>query len=112
MWGNSTPMSGCTQKVLSCTEVGFMSWTTPNSIMTWCMHIMEPPSQDTLDDGRCWNWCHGTTGGQGCPGMSPSSSQDAMHATGVDRQRINTSWSWGGSEICIVYYPASYQGSK
>jgi len=32
------------------------------------MHIMEPPSQDTLDDGRHWNWCHGTTGGQGYPG--------------------------------------------
>src|SRR6266446_1031821 len=73
MWGNSTPMSGCAQKVLSCTEVGFMSQTTLNSVMTWCMHIMEPLSQDTLDDGSCWNWCHGTTGGQGCPGMLPSS---------------------------------------
>src|SRR5258707_3232967 len=48
MQGNSTPMSGCAQKVLSCNEVGFMSQTTPNSIMTWCMHTMEPPSQDTL----------------------------------------------------------------
>src|SRR5260221_2993158 len=83
MWGNSTPMSGCTQKVLSCTEVGFMSWTTPNSVMTWCMCIMEPPSQDTPDDGRCWNWCHRTTGGQDCPGMLPSSLWDVMHATGL-----------------------------
>jgi len=33
-------------------------------------------------DGRCWNWCCRITGGQGCPGMSPSSSQGAMHATG------------------------------
>src|SRR5258708_6762784 len=70
MRGNSALMSGCTQKVLSCTEVGFMSQTTPNSIMTWCMRIMELLSQDTPDNGRCWNWCHGTTGGQGCPGLS------------------------------------------
>src|SRR5258708_33839157 len=83
MQGNSAPMSGHAQKVLSCTEVGFTSWTTPNSIMTWCMCIMEPPSQDTLDDGRCWNWCHGTTDGQGYPGMLPSLSWDATHATGV-----------------------------
>src|SRR5258708_10509596 len=71
MQGNSTPMSGCTQKVLSCTEVGFTSQTTPNSVMTWCMHTMGPLSQDTPDDGRCWNWCHRTTGGQGYPGMLP-----------------------------------------
>src|SRR5260221_14305595 len=75
MRGNSAPISGHAQKVLSCTEVGFTSWTTPNSIMTWCMCTMEPPSQDILDDGRCWNWCHGTTGGQGYPGMLPSSLQ-------------------------------------
>src|SRR5258705_9720046 len=68
MWGNSAPMSGHAQKVLSCTGVGFMSWATPNSVMTWCMCTMEPPSQDTPDDGRCWNWCHRTTGGQGYPG--------------------------------------------
>src|SRR5258708_36753498 len=54
MQGNSTPMNGCTQKVLSCIEVGFMSWTTLNSIMTWCMCTMEPPLQDTL-----WNWWPG-----------------------------------------------------
>src|SRR6266478_40109 len=53
MWGNSTLTSGCAQKVLSCTEVGFTSQTTPNSVMTWCMCIMELLSQDTLDDGRC-----------------------------------------------------------
>src|SRR6266436_3045959 len=96
MWGNSALMSGHAQKVLSCTEVGFTSQTTPNSIMTWCMCIMELPSQDTPDDGRHWNWCHGTTGGQGCPGMSPSSSQDVMHATGVGRiiiHHMNHLWS-------------------
>src|SRR6266446_10643334 len=48
MQGNSTPQSGCTQKVLSCIEVGFMSQTTLSSIMTWCMRTMEPWSQDTL----------------------------------------------------------------
>src|SRR5258705_13891760 len=85
-------VSGHAQKVLSCTEVGFMSWTTPNSIMTWCMCIMEPLSQDTLDNGRCWNWCHRTTGGQGCPGMLPSSLQDATHATG---QRPSLHRRWG-----------------
>src|SRR5258708_40150767 len=69
-----------------------MSWTTPNSIMTWCMRIMEPLSQDTLDDGRHWNWGHGTTGGQGCPGMLPSSLWDAMHAT---RQRPSLHRRWG-----------------
>src|SRR5258708_5951599 len=69
-----------------------LHWTIPNSIMTWCMHIMEPPSQDTPDDGRCWNWCHGTTGGQGCPGMLPSSSWDVTHATG---QRPSLHRRWG-----------------
>src|SRR5258708_13594915 len=79
MQGNSAPMSGCTQKVLSCIEVGFTSQTTLSSVMTWCMCTMEPQSQDTLDDGRCWNQCHGITGGQGCPGMSPRLSQGVMH---------------------------------
>ncbi len=33
--------------------------------------------------------------------------------TGVDGQRINTSLVLGGeSEICVIYYPASYQGSE
>src|SRR5258708_4965899 len=59
MWGNSALMSGCTQKVLSCIEVEFTSWTTLSSITTWCMHTMEPQSQDTPDDGKHWNWCHG-----------------------------------------------------
>src|SRR5258708_23865935 len=80
--GNSALMSGCAQKVLSCIEVGFMSQTTLDSIMTWCMHTMEPLSQDIPDDGSHWNWCHGTTGGQGYPGMLPSLLWDAMHATG------------------------------
>src|SRR6266436_8039336 len=91
MQGNSTLMSGCTQKVLSCIEVGFMSQTTLSSIMTWCMCTMELQSQDTPDDGRCWNWCHGITGGQGCPGMSPSLSQGVMCATSVSGQ----TGSWG-----------------
>src|SRR5258708_31687221 len=65
MQGNSTPMSGHAQKVLSCIEGGFMSQTTLSSITTWCMHTMEPWSQDTPDDGKHWNWCHRTTGGQG-----------------------------------------------
>ena len=69
------------QKGLSYTEVGFMSQTTLNSIMTWCMCTTEPLSQVTPEDGRYWNWCHRTTGGQDCPGMSPSSLLDAMHAT-------------------------------
>src|SRR5258708_37361149 len=73
MWGNSALMSGCMQKALSYTKVGFMSWTTLNSIMTWCMHITEPLSQDSLDNGRRWKWCCRTTGGQGCPDMLPSS---------------------------------------
>src|SRR5258708_24261269 len=42
------------------------------------VHAHHALLQDTLDDGRHWNWCHGTTGGQGCPGMSPSSSWDAV----------------------------------
>src|SRR5258708_11297600 len=71
MWRNSAPMSGHAQKVLSYIEVGFTSQTTLSSIMTWCMHTMELWSQDTPDDGKCWNWCHRTTGGQGCPDMSP-----------------------------------------
>src|SRR6266436_9231428 len=33
------------------------------------MHITEPLLQDTPDNGRHWNWCCRTTGGQGCPGM-------------------------------------------
>src|SRR5258708_3415381 len=37
MWGNSALMSGHMQKALSCIKVGFMSQTTLNSIMTWCM---------------------------------------------------------------------------
>src|SRR5260221_13248474 len=78
MQGNSTLMSGHGQKVLSCIEVGPMSQTTLSSIMAWCMHTMELQSQDTPDDGKCWNWCRRTTGGQGCPGMSPNSSQDAV----------------------------------
>src|SRR5258707_10821772 len=81
MQGNSASMSGCAQKVLSCIEVGFTSWTTLNSVMTWCMRTMEPLSQDTPDDGRCWNWCHRTTGGQGCLGMLPSSLCNACNQT-------------------------------
>src|SRR5258708_11493818 len=84
MQGNSTPMSGHAWKGLPYIEVGFMFQTTLNSIMAWCTHTMEPLSQVTPDNGRCWNWCHRTTGGQDCPGMSPSLSLDAMHATSVD----------------------------
>src|SRR5258708_29683899 len=91
-WGDSAPMSGHAQKVLSCIEVGFMSWTTPSSIMTWCMHTMQLWLQDTLDDGRHWNWCCRTTGGQGCPGMSPSSLWGVMHAT---RRRPSLCRRWG-----------------
>src|SRR5258705_3313491 len=78
MQGNSALMSGCTQKVLSCIEGGFTSQTTLSSITTWCMCTMEPQSQDTLDDGKHWNWCHGTTGGQGCPDMLPGLSWGAV----------------------------------
>src|SRR5258708_2531258 len=60
MWGNSTPMSGCAQKVLSCIEVGSMSQTTLSSIMTCCMRTMQLWSQDTLDHGSRWNWCCST----------------------------------------------------
>src|SRR5258708_25930568 len=91
MWGNSALMSGCVQKVLSCIEVGFTSQTTLSSIMAWCMHTMELWLQDTLDDGKHWNWCCGTAGGQGCPGMSPNLSQDVMHAT---RQRPSLHRRW------------------
>src|SRR6266436_1027743 len=101
MQGNSALMSGHAQKVLFCTEVGFTSQTTPNSIMTWCMHTMELPSQDTLDDGRHWNWCHGTTGGQGYPGMLPSLSWDVMHATGVNRIK----WRLHPDTICNEAWP-------
>src|SRR5258708_31671744 len=69
MQGNSTLMSGHTQKVLSCIEVGFTSQTTPGSVMTWCMCTMQLQSQDTPDNGRHWNWCCGTTGGQ-CHGTT------------------------------------------
>src|SRR5258708_3068271 len=93
-------MSGHAQKVLSCIEVGFMSQTTLSSTMTWCTHTMEPWLQDTPDNGKCWNWCHGTTGGQGCPGMSPNSPQGVMHAT---RQRPSLCRSWGSwSETGVV----------
>ncbi len=53
---------------------------------------MELLLQDILDDGRHWNWCHRITGGQGCPGMLPSLSWDAMHATG---QRPSLCRRWG-----------------
>src|SRR5260370_35587400 len=101
MWGNSTPMSGCALKVLSCTEVGFTSWTTPNSVMTWCMHIMELLSQDTPDNGRGWNWCHGTTGDQGCPGMSPSSLWDVTNATG-QRQSLHITSGSGPPTSALI----------
>ncbi len=82
MEGNSTLMSGHAQKVLSCIEGGFTSQTTLSSVMTWCMCTMELQLQDTPDDGKHWNWCHRTTGGQGCPDMLPGLLQGAMHATG------------------------------
>ena len=81
-----------------------MSQTTPNSVMTWCMCTMEPLSPDTLGNGRHWNWCHGTTGGQGCPGMLPSSSWDVMYATG---QKPSLCRRWGSSIDMIGELPDS-----